>query len=312
MDADGNASLQAAQEGSVTIVVVTYNSAALLPDFFGALDVALAGVSKYEVVVADNASRDETLEVVKRLRPRATIVALESNLGYAAGINAAVAASDRSDAILVLNDDIRLAPGSVLTLMAELADSDVGVVVPRLSDGDGHLLLSQRREPTVATSFGEAVLGGRRAGSIAGLSEVVTDPGMYGEKQDVTWASGCAWLIAARCWDAVGQWDESLFLYGEDLDYALRLRDEGYRIRYTPDADAVHLVGPSQSNPRLWAMSMWNRYRVFARRHGRIRSALFWSGLVVNESLRSMRSSSIHRAGLSALLFRSKRPEEVR
>jgi len=312
MDADGNASREATHVGSVTIVVVTYNSAALLPDFFGALDRALAGVSQYEVVVADNASWDETLEVVTRLRPRATIVALESNLGYAAGINAAVAASDRSDAILVLNDDIRLAPGSILALMAELADSDVGVVVPRLSDGDGHLLLSQRREPTVATSFGEAVLGGRRAGSFAGLSEVVTDPEMYGQKQDVTWASGCAWLIAARCWDAVGRWDESLFLYGEDLDYALRLRDEGYRIRYTPDADAVHLVGPSQSNPRLWSMSMWNRYRVFARRHGRVRSALFWSGLVVNESLRSMRSSSIHRAGLSALLFRSKRPEEVR
>jgi len=297
---------------SVTVVVVTYNSADLLWDFFGSLDAALEGIGRSQIVIADNASADATLEVARRLRPDATIVVLDSNRGYAAGINAAVVASDPAEAVLVLNDDIRLKPGAVSALFDELDDIAVGVAVPRLVDGKGHLLRSQRRAPTIATVFGEAILGGRRAGSIPALSEVVQDPAAYDAQADVTWASGCAWLIAERCWHDVGPWDESFFLYAEDLDYALRVREAGYRIRFTPEAEAVHLVGPSKSDPRLWSMSIWNRYRSFRRRNGRAMSGLFWMGLVINEAFRSITGDSIHRAGLAALLFRSKRPTEVR
>jgi len=304
--------LKSRVERSVTVVVVTYNSAELLPDFFGSLNAALTGIDRSQVVVADNASADGTLDVARSLWPDATIVALDSNRGYAAGINAAVGAANPADAVLVLNDDIRLKSGSVSALFDELDDVTVGVAVPRLVDGKGRLLRSQRREPTVATVFGEAILGGKRAGSIAALSEVVRDPSAYATHTDVTWASGCAWLIARRCWRDVGPWDESFFLYAEDLDYALRVRDADYRIRFTPEAEAVHLVGPSSSDPRLWSMSMWNRYRIFRRRHGRMESGLFRMGLVFNEALRSIRSDSIHRAGLAILVLPSRRPPEVR
>ncbi len=107
-------------ERSVAIVAVTYNSAELLPALLGSLDSALSGIDRFQILVADNASTDETLDVTRRLRPDTMIVELDSNRGYAAGINAAVLASDPSDTILVLNDDVRLRPGSVLASMSNL------------------------------------------------------------------------------------------------------------------------------------------------------------------------------------------------
>jgi N-acetylglucosaminyl-diphospho-decaprenol L-rhamnosyltransferase len=193
----------------------------------------------------------------------------------------------------------------------EFGDLTVGVAVPRLVDGGGKLLHSQRREPTVATVFGEGILGGRNSRLIPALSEVIQNTAAYNGPADVTWASGCAWLITDKCWNDVGRWDESFFLYSEDLDYALRVRDAGYRIRFTAEAEVVHLVGPSKTDPRLWSMLIWNRYRLYRRRHGLVLGWLFWTGLVVNEAVRSLKGESIHRAGLRTLLFRSKRPTEV-
>ena len=129
---------------------------------------------------------------------------------------------------------------------------------------------------------------------------------------EADWASGCAWLISRECWDTVGPWDESYFLYAEDIDYALRARDQGFRLRLAPEATAVHSVGPSHEVPRLWAMSVWNRYRLYRGRHGALRSALFRLSLLLNEALRAIRGRPIHKAGFAALLRSTNRPEEVR
>jgi GT2 family glycosyltransferase len=296
----------------VAVVVVSYNSAANLPGFFRALAPALEGIDEAAVVLSDNASHDDSIAVARDVWQGLIVVSSPTNRGYAAAINAGAAAVPLFDSLLVLNDDIRLAPGSVASLIGEFDSSDVGVVVPRLVDGDGELLKSQRRSPTITRVVAEAVLGGDRAGRHPSTSEIVQSEAQYATSTDVTWASGCAWLISRSCWDLVGLWDESLFLYGEDLDYALRVGDAGLRIRYTPEAEAIHLVGPSHRDPRLWSMLVWNRYRVYRRRHGPLRSAMFRGGLILNEGIRAALGSPIHRAALGALLVTSRRPPEVR
>jgi len=297
---------------ALTVVVVSYNSAALLPDFFATLAEALEGVMDARVVLSDNASSDDSIAIAQELWPGITVVRSSVNAGYAAAINAGVAAVDRHGDILVVNDDIRLAPGTIPALVAEFESPDVGVVVPRLVDGSGTLLRSQRREPTLLRALGEALIGGTRAGRHAAIGEVVQGEDHYDAPTDVAWASGCAWLISERCWRFVGPWDESLFLYGEDLDYAQRVRDAGLRLRYTPSTTVVHLVGPSHRDPRLWSMLLWNRYRVYRRRHGALSGTVYRAILILNEAIRSVSGSAIHRAGLSALLMRSRRPPEVR
>lgn len=209
----------------VLVVVVTYNSEDVLDGFFASLPGAFADVSSCRVVVSDNASADASIDMARRLWPEALIVSSPVNRGYAAAINAAVANGGPSRSVLILNDDIRLGLGSVRRLLDALeGEPDIGITVPRLLDGDGQLVKSLRREPTPMRVLGEAVLGGDRSGRWAALGSVVQDPSVYAVPHDVTWASGCAWLVSRSCWDTVGEWDESLFLYSEDVDYALRAR----------------------------------------------------------------------------------------
>ena len=117
-------------------------------------------------MVADNASTDGSLDLVRRRRPDARLIEVGRNLGYSAGINAAVAAAAPSDAVLILNPDVRLARGSVATLAAGLREPGVGIAAPRVTGPDGALDHSLRRDPTVLRALGEALLGGRLAGRL--------------------------------------------------------------------------------------------------------------------------------------------------
>lgn len=296
----------------VAAVIVTYNSSEVIQGCLESLRAEHHPGVDLEVIIADNASTDDTLEVVRSTMPEATVVAGATNAGYAAGINAGVRAAAPHDSVLVLNDDVRLGPGSIEALTRALEHENTGIAVPRLVDGEGRLLESQRRSPTVLRTWGEALLGGDRSGRIAWLGEVVVDPEAYVAERVVAWASGCAWLISAPCWAAVGPWDESYFLYAEDADYALRARDAGFLLRFVPDAGVVHLVGPSHQEPTLWTMSVWNRYRLFRRRHGRLASALFRLGLIVNEGSRALLGRQVHRAAFFALVNPRRLPEQVR
>jgi GT2 family glycosyltransferase len=271
----------------------------------------MRGVAEWQLVVADNASTDDTVDLVRTMAPDVALVQVGRNAGYAAGINAAVAAGPGSDAVLVSNPDIRPSPGSVRRLLDTLADPGTGIAVPRLLTGEGELIRSLRREPTVRRMLGEALLGGRRSGLVESLGEVVHDLAPYDREGVATWASGAFMLISQRCLETVGPWDESFFLYSEETDFALRVRDAGFLLRYTPAATVVHLEGEAHVSPRLYTMLTVNRSRLYARRHGRALSTAFTSALLLNEAMRSIGRQPTHRAALRALLSPGSRPPEV-
>ena len=154
-------------------------------------------------------------------------------------------------------------------------------------DGDGAVLRSLRREPTVLRAVGEAVVGGERAGRYRHWGEVVSDPDSYTHAKEADWATGAAMLVSRECLAAVGPWDESFFLYSEEVDFALRARDRGFRLRYEPAAGAVHLGGESGIDPALWALLTRNRIRLYRARHGRVRTAAFTGAVVLNEAVRA-------------------------
>lgn len=287
-------------ERTLTVVVVTYDSAPLLPALFASLDEGLAGVDRAEVVVVDNASSDGSADVARRLAPAATVIDAGGNAGYAAAINLGVRSRRLRGAVLVLNPDVRLTPGTARALLRALDDPTVGIAAPRIEDEDGAVQLSLRRAPTVARALGEAVLGGTRAGRSACFGEVVADRRAYQSGTDAEWATGAALAIAPRCLDAVGEWDESFFLYSEETDYALRARDAGLRLRYVPGAVVTHIGGDAHRSPALWALLARNRVRLYGKRHGAAETAAFRAAVVLNELVRSRHAT--HRAALRALL----------
>lgn len=293
----------------LTLAVVTWNSARHMPGLFASLSSALEGVQPSELIVADNNSSDRTLEVVRQLAPAARVIQLGDNRGYAAGINAAVAAaSPSSEAVLILNPDVQLMPRSVGRLLDTLGQPGTGITVPRLLGSDGGLRYSLRRDPTVLRALGEAFLGGNRAGRVSVLGEVISDPRRYEHPCLADWATGAIMLISRECLNAVGPWDESYFLYSEETDYAWRARQMCYALRYVPDAAAVHEGGPSDER---WTTLTVNRVRLFARRHGRLHGAAFRLGVILNEGLRALAGRRKHRAALRALLARALRPADA-
>jgi N-acetylglucosaminyl-diphospho-decaprenol L-rhamnosyltransferase len=287
---------------SVLVAVVTYNSAALLQDLVDSLNDGLAGLD-WELAIADNASSDDSVAEARRVAPYAQVVSVGRNAGYAAGVNAAVAAARREhDAVLVLNPDVRLDAECVTRLARALDEPGVGIAVPRLRNGSGELIASMRREPTVVRSLADAVIGADRAGRWRSLGEVVTDPSAYERRVVTDWAEGSTQLVSAACWRACGPWDESYFLYSEETDYDLRARDAGYATLFVPEAGAVHLEGGSGTTPNLWALLVVNRVRLYRRRHGRIGTALFWFTTLLREASRASRGGVTNRAAVRALV----------
>lgn len=300
---------QEAARVTVTVVAVTWNSARHLPGLLDSLPAALDGVAGHELVVADNASADGTVALARRLAPDATVVEVGRNAGYAGGINAGLSAARPAGAYLVLNPDVRLAPGSVARLLAGVAEPGAGIAVPRLVAEDGGLLPSLRREPTVLRALGEAVFGGRRAGRHDTWGEVVHDPAAYATGRTADWATGAVMLVSRACAQRVGPWDESFFLYSEETDLALRARDAGFACRYVPDATAVHVGGEAGTSPRLHALLTVNRIRLFSRRNGPLRAGTFAAAVGLNELIRAARGSRTSRAALVALLSSRRRRE---
>src|SRR3954465_14105739 len=100
----------------LAVVIVTYNSAAVLPGLLDSLAAGLEGVGRFEIVVSDNDSRDGSAELALAAPVGARVIRMERNAGYAAGINAAIATVSAASDVLILNPDVRLRPGAVRTM----------------------------------------------------------------------------------------------------------------------------------------------------------------------------------------------------
>jgi len=286
----------------VTIVVVTYNSSPLLGTLLESLPAALGSLSA-DVVVVDNGSSDGTADLAARRRDCRLVRSV--NVGYAGGLNLGIRASLRTDAILVLNPDTRLDAGAIETMMRTLQEPGVGVVAPRILSPDGALVTSLRREPTLRRALGLSARG-RPA-----LSETVLELEEYERPRDVDWATGAVLLMSRDCYDAVGGWDESYFLYSEETDFCLRARELGWTTRYEPSAVAMHIGGGSGRNEVTHAMMAVNRVRLYARRHGRSSALAYLALSVLAEASWLVRGRSEARTAIRALLRPSARPPEL-
>ena len=140
----------------VAVIVVTYRSAKDLPALIESLR-AEAEHTALRVIVADNRSNDDTLELA-RAHPDVIAVDTGGNLGYAAGINRAMAFAGDAPAVLVLNPDLVVRPGCIRALLNRLG-GEAGVVVPLIRDRQGELAHFLRNEPGLLRALADALLG---------------------------------------------------------------------------------------------------------------------------------------------------------
>jgi GT2 family glycosyltransferase len=279
----------------VAVVVVTYRSANDLPELIDSLR-AEAQQTKLRVIVADNRSDDGTLELA-RAHPDVIAVDTGGNLGYAAGINRAMAHAGDAAAVLILNPDSKVKPGSIRALLRRLGN-EVGVVVPAMRNEGGELAHSLRNEPGLLRAFADALLGSRWKTRPEWLSEFIRDDRAYHVARCIDWATGAALLVARPVWDAVGQWDERFFLYSEETDFFRRVRAAGFSVWYEPAAEVVHREGGSGRSPHLIALLLVNCVRYICK-HRPHSAGLYRLMVMLREELRrSDRSHDVARAAL--------------
>lgn len=268
----------------LSVVIVSYNSASKIGACLASLQAQTKGV-EYEVIVVDNASRDDTLAVVAREFPWVQTIARRRNTGLSGGNNDGVAAST-GRYVAVINPDTRFEHDALTVLVTFLRDHpDVGAVGPRLLDDDGALQLSCRRFPGYATAlFNRYSLMTRLFPSNPFSREYLMTDFDHGRTIDVDWLSGAAIMFPRPAFDGVGGWDAGFFMFNEDVDFCRRLHGAGYRVVYHPQATLYHTVGVSKHASASLIVqrhrSMWRYYRKHLRR-GAVVDAITAGGIAV-------------------------------
>ncbi|MCO5165841.1 MAG: glycosyltransferase family 2 protein [Planctomycetes bacterium] len=210
------------------------------------------------LVVVDNEGGDDALARIRagaaaRGLQGVRLVASPVNGGFSAGNNLGIRAV-RARAYLLLNSDATLRPGALERLWQTLqADRAVGLVSPRLLAPDGTPQANCFRRHTPVSEMLQAARTGPLDRLLAGWTVAGADGGLEPE-----WTSFAAVLLRREVIEQVGLLDEGFFMYFEDVDYCLRARAAGWRIRHEPRAEVVHLHAASS---QLEALSAARRRR---------------------------------------------------
>ena len=208
--------------------------------------------STYEalrILVCDNGSTDETPAAVRAAYPSVDVLELGYNWGFAAGTNAGLryALASGAEHVLVLNNDTFVEPAMIKRLV-EMTAPDVGIAAP---------LIYYASAPDTIWSAG----GLRSRWTLEQIYDLrgQCDPGTWPPVLTRDFVPGCAMLISRTILETVGLFDERFFMYYEDSDLCLRVRQAGYRISLVPGAKMWHKVaassGGSDSPSERYAMA---------------------------------------------------------
>jgi GT2 family glycosyltransferase len=253
----------------VSVIIVNFNSGSALAGTLASLAAGLDGAD-WEAVVVDNASSDGS-ELAAFQYAGVRLLRQTENIGFAAGMNAGLAATAGSH-VLLLNPDCRLDPGSGGILLKELrGHGRCALIAPMILDPAGTLQENARGDPDILTGlFGRTSLLSRIFPGLPRVRRNLVSSSLRGSaaaSHSVDWVSGACMMARRDGLEEIGGFDEGYFLYWEDADLCRRLRRAGWEIRYTPLARAVHDVGQSSRTAKKLANEAFHRsaYRYFAR-----------------------------------------------
>lgn len=268
------------------IVILNYNTRDLLRDCLRSLE-GTQGV-EIDVVVVDNASRDDSVAMVRAEFPKTRVIVSETNGGYAYGNNLALreflARPNPPRALMLLNTDTVVLPGA-LKLMMDFLEThpDAGVVGPKLVLADGSLDLACRRSfPTPEISFYRML----------GLSKLFPKSKRFG-RYNLTYLDenataqvdsvvGAAMMMRTQALQQAGLLDETFFMYGEDLDLALRIKQKGWNAYYYPRAEIKHYKRASSSQSKKAQIEFYRAMYIFYEKHYRAATPFYLDWVVMS------------------------------
>ena len=222
---------------SIAIVILNWNGAGMLRKF-------LPSVLKYsqeaDVIVADNASKDDSLKVVETEFPEVRTIALDKNYGFAEGYNQALRQVE-AEYYLLLNSDVEVTEGWLRPLLSYMqAHEDVVACQPKLRCEWNRSMLEYAGACGGFIDYlGYPFCRGRV------FNSVEEDLAQYDTVVPVVWATGAALMIRSKQYWEAGGLDARFFAHQEEIDLCWRLRSRGYKIVCVPQSVVFHVGGAS-------------------------------------------------------------------
>jgi len=245
---------------TIAVVILNWNGRKYLQRFLPFVT-ASAGTG-VEVIVADNASTDDSIPFLQDSYPGVRIIRLDHNLGFAGGYNEALRQVS-SDYYVLLNSDVEVAPGwiePVIELME--CNPSIGACQPKIR------MYSDRGSFEYAGAAGGWLdhLGYPFAkGRIFDVCE--KDSGQYDKSEPIFWASGAAMFIRARLYHELGGLDNYFFAHQEEIDLCWRLQLAGYKVYSCPGSTVFHVGGGTlpKGNERKVKLNFRNNLIMMAK-----------------------------------------------
>lgn len=250
----------------VDIVVVTYNARVDVMACLASLH-AHPPARPWKLFVVDNASTDGTPDAIEQRWPEAVLTRMPANAGFAVANNVGIAQGSH-ELVLLLNSDTIVPPGQIERLCDALAahQPEVGIVGPRLVDGNGRTELSFG---PMMGPLNEAVQKVRGWVLTAGPAPLRRQQLRRLERPHlVDWVSGACLLARRQVLRDVGGFDERYFMYAEDVDLCAAARLAGYHVRFSPEAQVVHVGARSRATAASATYAHYRRSQLaFYKKH---------------------------------------------
>lgn len=226
----------------LSIIILNYNTSDWLENALRSIERFNGKDINVETIVVDNASSDDSVDMVKNKFPKVNLIQSSENGGFAKGNNLGIQEA-QGRYVMLLNSDAEFTNETQLKNMIEFLDRhpEVGVLSPKLVLPDGAIdLASHRGEPTPWAAFTY----------FSKLEQAFPNSPLFGQYHQ-TWknfdkiheidaCSGAAMIVNKEAMEKVGLLDEQFFMYAEDLDWCRRFREAGYSVMYFPESTVLH------------------------------------------------------------------------
>lgn len=263
----------------LSVLIVSFNTSEILQSCLDQLFRAGAKLD-LQVIVVDNASADDSADMVRREFPQVELIASEVNLGFAAGNNLGFERV-KGEFVLLLNPDALVQESSLMNAIAHMqAHPEIGMGGGRLIGKDGCEQPSARQFPSLLNEF--IVISGLAArfpkSRFFGRFDRTWDNS--GKAVLVDWVPGAFALMRSKALAEVGWFDERFFLYYEEVDLCRRFAEANWQVWYWPDVEVCHWGGESsktikdvdfsQSGSQLTLWRMRSELLYYRKHHGLI------------------------------------------
>ncbi len=256
----------------LTAIIVNFNTEGLLRNAIGRLQAAAARMS-LKIAIIDNASRDNSVALIKNEFPDCHLIANPTNVGFARANNQALDLVE-GRYVLLLNTDAFVSADTLYKTIAYMdSHPRCGILGVRLIGRDGALQPSARYFPTPWNLFLARTGLHRLFNGVRMVDDMAWD---HASVRQCDWVPGCYFLVRKAVIDQIGLFDPRYFLYYEEIDHCLAARKAGWEVIFFADTTVVHVGGESAKTTgkitaggrQIEAMQIESELLYFRKNHG--------------------------------------------